>query len=207
MGRQKKLLCRGARITHVDQRVAEGNCFARVHVACDLTKELVEELGWESVLHEGQFSEAVKKLVLGSELRLEEIGLKLNGTAGTALECVATEAKAFTVSRIKGDTEGSLETVLYFQVVTTAWQLVTDYFGRMGEAEGVLSLVMAPEQTKLQVIEDKQMQLGDDATEDADDDGEASGETGKSRPGDIAPKAVVLGNRRPRPSVLGGKPQ
>lgn len=197
MARNNYLLCRGASITHIDQRVAEGNCFVRVHVQCDLTVQIVEKMGWESALDDGKLSEAVEKLELSGELNIEQLSFTVNGQSAPGLECVATRAEQFKVSRIKGDTEGVKVTVLRFLVISTAWKLFGEFFGLMGAATGVMRIDLQPEQQRLKEP-DRQMQLGDDAPAEADGD-EAPEETaGKSRPGDLAPAAVVLGNRRPR---------
>jgi hypothetical protein len=200
MAKNNYLLCRGASITHIDQRVAEGNCFVRVHVQCDLTEQIVEKMGWESALDDGKLSEAVEKLELSGELNIDQISFTVNGQSAVSLECVATRAEAFKVSRIKGETEGVKVTVLRFLVISTAWKLLCEYFGMMGAATGVLRVDLQPEQQKLKEP-DKQMQLGDDAPEEPETtevDGETYLPSGKSRPGDLAPAAVVLGNRRPR---------
>jgi len=154
-------------------------------------------MGWQSALTDGQFSEAVKTLELASEIDIEELSLKINGQSGTALECVASRADQFKISRIKGESEGSRETVLRFRLVSTAWALICDYFGKLGTSDGVLRLDLPPEQTKLATEADKQMNLGDQTEDPADEDVEE--EAGKSRPGSLAMRAVVEGNRRPRP--------
>jgi hypothetical protein len=199
MAKNNYLLCRGASITHIDQRVAEGNCFVRVHVQCDLTEQIVEKMGWESALDDGKLSEAVEKLELSGELNIEQLSFTVNGQSSVGLECVATRAEAFKVSRIKGDTEGVKITVLRFLVISTAWKLLSEFFGMMGAASGVMRIDLQPEQQRLKEP-DKQMQLGDGAPADADGDGDDAPEetAGKSSPGDLAPAAVVLGNRRPR---------
>lgn len=200
MAKNNYLLCRGASITHIDQRVAEGNCFVRVHVQCDLTEQIVEKMGWESALDDGRLSEAVEKLELSGELNIEQLSFTVNSQSAPGLECVATRAEAFKVSRIKGDTEGVKVTVLRFLVISTAWKLLGDFFGLMGAASGVMRIDLQPEQQKLKEP-DKQMQLGDGEPEETEkpDYGEEGFPTaGHSRPGDLAPAAVVLGNRRPR---------
>lgn len=203
MAKDNYLLCRGASITHIDQRVAEGNCFVRVHVQCDLTEQIVEKMGWESALDDGKLSEAVEKLELSGELNIDQISFTVNGQSAVSLECVATRAEAFKVSRIKCETEGVKVTVLRFLVISTAWKLLCEYFGMMGAASGVMRIDLQPEQQRLKEP-DKQMQLGDGAPADGDGDdkpdyGEEGFPTaGQSRPGDLAPAAVVLGNRRPR---------
>ncbi len=200
MAKDNYLLCRGASITHIDQRVTEGNCFVRVHVQCDLAEQIVEKMGWESALDDGKLSEAVEKLELSGELNIDQISFTVNGQSAVSLECVATRAEAFKVSRIKGETEGVKVTVLRFLVISTAWKLLCEYFGMMGAASGVLRVDLQPEQQR-STEPDKQMSLGDDAPEEAEkpDYGEEGFPTaGQSRPGDLAPAAVVLGNRRPR---------
>jgi len=204
------LLCRGASITHIDQRVAEGKCFVRVHVQCDLTEQIVEKMGWESALDDGKLSEAVEKLELSGELNIDQISFTVNGQSAVSLECVATRAEQFKVSRIKGETEGVKVTVLRFLVISTAWKLLGEFFGMMGAATGVLRVDLQPEQQKLKEP-DKQMQLGDgepeepEETEKPDYGEEGFPTAGKSRPGDLAPAAVVLGNRRPR-ALAGRRP-
>jgi hypothetical protein len=197
MARNNYLLCRGASITHIDQRVAEGSCFVRVHVQCDLTEQIVEKMGWESALADGKLSDAVEKLELSGELNIEQLSFTVNGQSAVGLECVATRAEQFKVSRIKVDTEGVKITVLRFLVISTAWKLLGEFFGMMGAASGVMRIDLQPEQQKLKEP-DKQMQLGDDAPAEGDSDDEPEETAGKSRPGDLAPAAVVLGNRRPR---------
>lgn len=211
MARNNYLLCRGASITHIDQRVAEGNCFVRVHVQCDLTEQIVEKMGWESALDDGKLSEAVEKLELSGELNIEQLSFTVNGQSAPGLECVATRAEQFKVSRIKGDTEGVKVTVLRFLVISTAWKLLGEFFGLMGAASGVMRIDLQPEQQRLKEPEN-QMELGEDLTGDdepeakAQDYGEEGFPTaGKSRPGDLAPAAVVLGNRRPR-ALAGRRP-
>ena len=136
MPKNNFLLCRGASITHIDQRVAEGNCFVRVHVQCDLTEQIVEKMGWESALDDGKLSEAVEKLELSGELNIDQISFTVNGQSAPGLECVATRAEQFKVSRIKGETEGVKVTVLRFLVISTAWKLFGEFFGELSAIDG-----------------------------------------------------------------------
>lgn len=195
MAKPKKLRLRGAEFREVLQNILpDKNCLTYTKIYCDITPEMAEEMGWEiyvrdeekNALHligglEGQTK-------LEGEIELEQIQVKLNGTSGTALECVASKAWDFTLTRKKSDTGDGTITRLRFELVSSAWQLITDYFGRMGQADGVLVLSRPPEQTK---IPDAQQTLdeGADAAEDAEsqeEDGDSSEGAGESRPGVLA---------------------
>ncbi len=125
---------------------------------------------------------------LEGEIELESVALKLNGTSGMALECVATKAWDFKLTRKKSETGDGIITRLRMELVSSAWELVANYFGRMGHADGVLILTRPPEQT---VIPEAQMNLQDasEAAEDAEGAegaGDGAEEAGESRPGVLA---------------------
>jgi len=134
----------------VDLRVSEGNCIVRAHVACDITSELAREMGWEIYSGGHLISGLEGTTKLTGDLYLERVALRLNGSGAEGLECPATTADAFELSRSKGDTDGSIQTQLRFRLLSTAWSDITEFFGLMGQADGQMHLHRLPEQGKLQ---------------------------------------------------------
>ncbi len=169
----RKLILRGAQIRHVDLRVSEGNCIARMHIACDITSELAREMGWEVYSGGHLISGLQGTTKLTGDLYLDKVSLHLNGSGADGLECSATTAAAFELSRSKGDTDGSIETQLRFRLLSTAWSEITEFFGLMGQADGQMHLHRQPEQTKLQRTLDEEDEDNDDGgggPEDGDGD-------------------------------------
>lgn len=184
MAKPKKLRLRGAEFRRVQQDILpDGTCVVYVTVYCDITHEMAEEMGWEIYVKDGDGNALhlvgglIGQTNLEGEIELEQIELKLNGTAGKALECVATKATSFQLTRKKHDDGDGIVTRLRFEIASTAWQLITDYFGRLGTADGVLALSRPPEQT---VIPDAQQTLeeGLEAAEDGEESGSEEDEGG-----------------------------
>jgi len=163
----RKLILRGAQIRHVDLRVSEGNCIARMHIACDITSELAAEMGWEIYSGGHLIAGLSGTTKLSGDLYLDKVFLLPNGSGTDGLECSATTADAFELSRSKGDTDGSIETQLRFRLLSTAWSEITEFFGLMGQADGQMHLHRQPEQTKLQGTLEEQD--GDDAEGEKED--------------------------------------
>jgi hypothetical protein len=168
----RKLILRGAQIRHVDLRVSEGNCIARMHIACDITSELAREMGWEIYSGGHLISGLSGTTKLSGNLYLEKVALHPNGSGTDGLECSATTADAFELSRSKGDTDGSIETQLRFRLLSTAWSDITEFYGELGQIDGVMHLHRQPEQTKLQpTLEEQDDEDNDDGSpEDGDGD-------------------------------------
>ena len=165
----RKLILRGAQIRHVDLRVSEGNCIARMHVACDITQELAAEMGWEIYSGGHLISGLAGATKLSGELYLDKVSLQLNGLETDGFECSATTADSFELSRSKGETDGSIETQLRFRLLSTSWEPIAEFYGQMGQADGVMHLHRQPEQTKLQQTLEEQDEEDSENEEDEEE--------------------------------------
>lgn len=165
----RKLILRGAQIRHVDLRVSEGNCIARMHVSCDITQELAAEMGWEIYSGGHLISGLAGATKLSGDLYLDKVSLQLNGLETDGFECSATTADSFELSRSKGETDGSIETQLRFRLLSTSWEPIAEFYGQMGQADGVMHLHRLPEQTRLQQTLDEQDQEDSENEEDEEE--------------------------------------
>jgi hypothetical protein len=193
----RRLTLRGAQIRHVDLRVSEGNCIARMHIACDITSELAAEMGWEIYSGGHLIAGLSGTTKLSGELYLDQVALEPNGSGVDGLKCPATTADAFELSRSKGDTDGSIEKQLRFRLLSTAWESVTGFYGELGQIDGVMHLHRQPEQTKLQRTLDEE----DEEDGDNDDSGLADGDGDNADDSEPEPAAA------PPPPRKRGRPK
>ncbi len=183
MAKQKKLKLAGAEFRRVNQEASNGICSVYVTVYCDITTELAEEMGWEIYTNGHLIGGLIGQTNLEGEISVEEVAMSLNGQRGTALECVASKASGFQLTRKKSDDGDGIETRLRFELVSTGWELIVGYFGQWGQADGVLTLVRPPEQAKLPT----QATLEEQAEETEEEEPEEAEEgAGESRPGVLA---------------------
>lgn len=165
---KKKLTLRGAEIRTVQQVVSSGVCIIIAEVSCDITEALASEMGWE-IYQGGHLIEGLDGTTgLTGKLYLEGIELQVQG--GTGLQCPATTADTFKLTRAKNG--NGIETSVRFRLLSSAWQDFTQFFGLMGSAEGRLVLKCQPEQTR----------IGDDA-EETEAEMEAAAEPPSARRG------------------------
>lgn len=125
MPKPKKLRLRGAEFERVQMDVlSDGSCIVNSDIRCDITPEMATEMAWEiytklppdPTTGEGKFGHLIGGLRsqtnLVGEIELEQVQLKLNGTSGLALECVASKAHDFHLTRKKDDSAGGTITTL-----------------------------------------------------------------------------------------------
>lgn len=188
MPQSEKIRFRGAEFRHIDMRVIDGNAFVRAHVRADITPELAEYFRWE-IYRSGHLISGLEGTTkLAGELQLEEATFQPNGANVTGLECVVATAEAFQLSRKQADT-GGIETSLMFVLRSSAWRLVTEFFGMMGSVDGMLVLTTVPQQQELDADE-QQMKLGEDRSE-----GEAANTETEAEESGSRESRVVNGGR------------
>ena len=184
--KSRRLKLRGFRIRYIDQRISEGASFVRAHCSCDITPALAEEMGWE-VYREGHLISGIEGTKLTGSLNTLEISFAGNAARSLPmLECVATEIDDFQLARFKGGTEGVMETEVRFRLKSTAWKLMTEFFGTHGETDGQLTVILTPEQQELAEV---QPEVAEDEPQMALDEAEEGSEESK-------PREIVNGGRK-----------
>lgn len=196
----EKLLLRGAQIREVDLRVGKGGgkCIAHMTVSCDITKKLARRMKWEIYTGDPDdesdghlISGLTGSTGLAGKIYLTQAKLSVNGIGAQDLPGIAaTVAEGFSLSRAKGLTEDSTVTTLFFKVQSSAYEAIVNYFGLMGQADGVMQLSLQPEQKGLH---DAQGDDDEDREDTEDEEGPAA-----------APEAPTAPKPRGRPRKAPG---
>lgn len=187
MPKNKKILFRGASFRHVDMRMGEGAAFVRAHIISDITQELADYFGWQIYQDDHLISGLIGSTKLEGELYLAELSFKVNGTKSDPVECRATTAEDFQLTRKKSETGDGVETQLRFIVTSLDWKEITDFFGNLGTADGVLKLELQDQKEDVQptLAEQDHLQPAEDA-EESETEPEPETPKGKSRGGALA---------------------
>jgi hypothetical protein len=159
----------------------------------DITQQLAEEFGWQIYQDGHLISGLIGSTKLDGELNLQELSFKVNGTKSDPLECVATMAVDFQLSRRKTETGDGIETNLRFILKSLAWKELTEFFGLLGESDGVLTLELQPATLESQQTLDEQPHLvASEEDPQAAADPEPAEETpSKSRRGALASRVAM----------------
>jgi hypothetical protein len=158
----KQLHFRGATIRAWNGTQREGIMVQRVRVACDVTRTVAEEMGWDDLLFasERELRTGAKRIPLTGELGIEAFKLTPDGMAQHAIELLATEARDFEVSFSGGgdeDEPSKSDAEMRFTVVladTASLATIENYMRIAGKAAAKL---------RVTVKGDNQMKLGEDA--------------------------------------------
>lgn len=191
MARNKKISFRGASFRHLDMRTGDNKAFIRAHVVADITKELADKFGWQIYQDGHLISGLIGSTKLEGALFLGELSFQVNGTKSDPLECRATTAEDFQLTRKKSETGDGVETQLRFILTTADWEPMTHFFGNLGDADGVLKLELAQEKEDAQPTLADQPHLqteeeSDEGSGDAADEPEPDEPKGKSSGGALA---------------------
>lgn len=172
---------------HLDMRTGEGAAFVRVHVVSDITPELAEYFGWQIYQDGHLISGLIGSTKLEGELYLAELSFKVNGTKSDPLECRATTAEDFQLTRKKSETGDGMETQLRYIITSLDWAELTQFFGNLGTADGVLQLELQEEKEDVQptLAEQAHLQPADEEAE-GEPEPEPEQPRGRSRGGALA---------------------
>jgi hypothetical protein len=186
----KKIIFRGACFRDVDMRMGEDAAFVRVHVVADITEAIAEKFGWQIYTDNHLISGLAGSTKLDGDLNLKEIQFTVNGTKSDPLECIASSAEDFQLTRKKTEAGDGIETQLRFVLISLDWKPLTEFYGLMGRADGVLKVELAAEKRDQQPTLDDQPHLQQQEPEEAElADPEPA--KGKSRTGSLASKPLM----------------
>lgn len=191
MAKAKKLLLRGASFRHLDMRMGEGAAFIRAHIVADITPETADKFGWQIYQDGHLISGLVGSTKLDGQLNLTELQFKVNGTKTDPLECRASSAEDFQLTRRKTETGDGVETQLRFIVISLDWESLTNFFGHLGTADGALKFELADEKEDAQPTLAEQPHLQEAEDNPDPEPAEEEPVRGKSRSGSLAPKVVM----------------
>lgn len=158
----KQLHFRGATIRAWNGTQREGIMVQRVRVACDVTRTVAEEMGWDDLLFasERELRTGAKRIPLTGELAVEAFRLTPDDMKQHAIELLATEARDFEVSFSGGggeDEPSNADAEMRFTLVladAASLATIENYMRIAGKAAAKL---------RVTVKGDNQMKLGEDA--------------------------------------------
>lgn len=188
----KKIIFRGACFRDVDMRMGTGAAFVRVNVVADITEAIAEKFGWQIYTEKHLISGLVGSTKLDGKLNLKEIQFTVNGTKSDPLECIASSAEDFQLTRRKAKSGEGIETQLRFVLISLDWESFTKFYGHLGQADGVLKVELAAEKRDEQPTLDDQPHLQKEEPEEAQAaEPEPEPARGKSRTGSLASKPLM----------------
>lgn len=170
MGREREagliIQFRNTRISQFNTAIKEGGPICRLHLRCDLSRPVAEQMGWEIMVEENGILCGIDSADLEGKVQAASVKLIPNGDLkNQQIEFVGFEAKDFKVKTAgggEGDDDPPLSTELRF-ILTFAPEAaanVLKYYLIVGSEAALMKVTVAKEQ---------QMKLGEDA-EDGDEE-------------------------------------